>query len=679
MPEVPVTRRGDVVEVLHGEPVPDPYRWLEDDRSAETSQWVAAQNAATQDYLSRLPGREEIAAQLTAALDTVRFSAPEAHGGRWFFLRHDGLADQPVLVVADAPDSPGRVLIDPHELNADGTVALASWSVSDDGTRVAYATSDAGSDWVSWRVRDVDTGVDLDDVLHWSKFSSASWLPDSSGFVYGALDAPDSGTALTATNDTLRLQLHRLGTGQESDRLVYVDPDPQRMPESQVTQDGRWLVVTTTRGTERTTVVLVADATDPDLVLRPLVPEPVAQTLIVGSTGSTFFALTDHSAVRRRLVAIDLADPAPDHWHELIAESADLLVGVLHAGGHFVCEVLHDASSQIRVHALDGSPLGVVPLAGPVTVTGLTGRRDSPLVHLATTSFVDPASVWQHDLSTGTTQLLHTAGSADDLVVTERVAAPSADGTEVPMFLVHRRDVTPTGAVPTMLYGYGGFDIALTPTYSAARAVWVRRGGLLAVANLRGGGEFGTDWYDAGRRERKQNVFDDMAGCARWLASSGWTAARHIAANGGSNGGLLVGAVLTQHPELIGAAVPEVGVLDMLRFHRFTIGWAWTSDYGDPDDPVEYAWVRAYSPLHQLRPGAAYPPTLIMTGDHDDRVVPAHSFKFAAAMQAAQGGDAPVLIRVETAAGHGAGKPVSKVIAERADMLAFCEATVSGQ
>jgi prolyl oligopeptidase len=309
-------------------------------------------------------------------------------------------------------------------------------------------------------------------------------------------------------------------------------------------------------------------------------------------------------------------------------------------------------------------------------VTGVAGRLEDTLIHLATTSFIDPGSVWSHDLATGDTERIHAAIDVDDHVVTERATATSDDGTSVPMFLVHRRDVTPSGDVPTMLYGYGGFDIALTPEFSGARATWVSRGGLLAIANLRGGGEFGREWYDAGRREHKQNVFDDFAGCARWLTSSDWTSVDHLVINGGSNGGLLVGATLTQHPELIGAAVPEVGVLDMLRFHRFTIGWAWTSDFGDPDNAEEYPWVRAYSPLHQLRPGTSYPPTLVMTGDHDDRVVPAHSFKFAAALQAAQAGDAPTLIRVETSAGHGAGKPVSKVIQERADMLAFCEAVV---
>jgi prolyl oligopeptidase len=672
----PATRRGDVVDMLHGELVPDPYRWLEDDTSAETAEWVKAQNAVTHDYLSQLPGRDEIAAMLTDLLDTVRHGAPQRHGDRWFWVRHDGLADQPVLVVADDPREQGRILIDPNDFSDDGTAALMSWSVSDDGRRVAYATSAAGSDWMTWRVRDVDSGEDLDDVLRWSKFSETSWLPDSSGFFYGALDAPAPDDALTATNESLRLQLHVLGSDQDDDRVVYVDPDPQRIPEGEVSGDGRWLVVTTNRGTAIQTVVQVADLADPSLTLRPVVPEPVAFTNVIGNEGSTFYAITDLGTSRRRLVAIDLDAPQPEHWRDVVPEAGDLLLNAKQVGGRLVCEHLHDASSLVQVYRLDGTLVATVPLHGAVTVTELTGRRDGPLLHLATTSFTDPATVWQHDVTTGETERLFAATDADDLVVTQRVHATSPDGTGVPMFLVHRGDVTPDGDRPTMLYGYGGFDIPMTPTFSALRSTWVHRGGVLAVANLRGGGEFGIEWYEAGRRQHKQNVFNDMAACARWLASSGWTRPARIVINGGSNGGLLVGAVLTQHPDLIGAAVPEVGVMDMLRFHKFTIGWAWTDDFGDPDNADEYPWVRAYSPLHQLRPGTAYPPTLVMTGDHDDRVVPAHSFKFAAALQVAQGGDAPTLIRIETSAGHGAGKPVHKVIEERTDMLAFCEATV---
>jgi prolyl oligopeptidase len=672
----PATRRGDVEDLLHGELVADPYRWLEDDNSAETAEWVRAQNAVTHSSLSGLPGRDGIAALLTEALDTVRHGPPQRHGDRWFSMRHDGLADQPVLVVADDPRETGRILIDPKDFSADGTVALMSWSVSDDGRLVVYAISDAGSDWMTWQVRDVDSGKDLDDVLRWSKFSETAWLPDGSGFFYGALDAPTGDEALTATNEALRLQLHLLGTDQVDDRVVYVDPDPLRFPEGEVSADGRWLIVTIHRGTALHTVVLVAELSDDSLALRPLIPEPVAMTRIIGNEGATFYAITDFGTSRRRLVAIDLDAPEPEQWRDLVPESDDQLLNAKQVGGRLVCERLHDASSLVQVYEMDGTLVATVPLHGAVTVSELTGRRDGPLLHLATTSFTDPASVWQYDVATGALECVFAATDADDLVVTERVHATSPDGTAVPMFLVHRGDVTPDGDRPAMLYAYGGFDIPITPTFSAMHSVWVHRGGVLAVANLRGGGEYGAEWYEAGRREHKQNVFDDMAACARWLASSGWSRPARIVINGGSNGGLLVGAVLTQHPDLIGAAVPEVGVLDMLRFHKFTIGWAWTDDFGDPDIAEEYPWVRAYSPLHQLRPGTAYPPTLVMTGDHDDRVVPAHSFKFAAALQVAQGGDAPTLIRIETSAGHGAGKPVHKVIEERTDMLAFCEATV---
>jgi prolyl oligopeptidase len=412
--------------------------------------------------------------------------------------------------------------------------------------------------------------------------------------------------------------------------------------------------------------------------IRTLIPTPDWDSRVVGNDGATFFVLTDAQAARKRVVAVDLEDPAPQRWREVIAEGPDPILDAIQVGDRLVTHLLHDASSRLQIWSTGGEHIRDVELPPYVTVTELCGG-DGPLLHFGVWSFTDPASVWSCDITTGAVRKIRDAALPidEESIVVSRARARSADGTEVPMFLVRRRDVAPTGDVPTLLYGYGGFDIPLTPSFNAGKLVWVERGGLLVVANLRGGGEFGKDWYEAGRLERKQNVFDDFAGCARWLADSGWSHAERIVANGGSNGGLLVGALLTQHPELIGAAVPEVGVMDMLRFHKFTIGWAWTGDLGDPDDPEQYQWVRAYSPLHAIERGWAYPPTLVMTGDHDDRVVPGHSFKFAAALQHAQGGQAPVLIRIETSAGHGAGMPVHKQIEARADMLAFCEAAVS--
>jgi prolyl oligopeptidase len=674
MPEVPVTRRGDVVDVLHGESVPDPYRWLEDTESAETAAWVRAQNTATTARLDSLTDREQIRARLAELWDVTRWGTPYERGAKWFFTRHDAGSDQPILLVAATADGHGEVLLDPNTLSTDGTVALTSWSVSADASTLAYSTSQAGSDWMTWRVRDVASGHDHADVVEWSKWSGAAWLPDASGFFYGALDPPTAGKEYLDTTNGMRLQLHLLGRPAAADEVVYADPDPNWEPDVSTLDRGRWLVITTHRGTNLETVIRVIDLHDRQAGIRDLLPTPESDARVVGNDGSTFFVLTDAGAPRKHVVAIDLDAPAPEHWREIIAESSDQLEDVTQAGDCLVAHVLRDASSQLHLWSTSGERLGQVKLPPYVTVTELSGGA-GPLVHFGLTSFTDPASVWSCDVTSGAVALVHDSAlpiDPDSIVVT-RATAPSIDGTEIPMFLVRQADATPTGDVRSLLYGYGGFSIPITPTFNAARLVWVERGGLLAVANLRGGGEFGSQWYDAGRLAHKQNGFDDFAGCARWLATSGWSRPSRIAINGGSNGGLLVGAVLTQHPELIGAAVPEVGVLDMLRYHRFTVGWAWTSDYGDPDDPVQYQWVRAISPLHAITPGTAYPSTLVMTADHDDRVVPGHSFKFAATLQAAQAGNAPVLIRIETSGGHGAGTPVHKLIDARADMLAFTE------
>jgi prolyl oligopeptidase len=675
---VPQTRRGDVVDVLHGEAVPDPYRWLEDTDSAETAAWVKEQNAATAAYLETLPGRDEIRERLSQLWRVTRYGVPYEHAGKWFFTRHDAADDQPTLRVAHNPDDDGRVLLDLNALSEDGTVALTTWTVSPDGNRLAYATSDAGSDWMTFRVIDVETGETLGDVVEWSKWTNAAWLPDGSGFFYGALDAPSPGREFLQANEPVRLTLHRLGSPQPADELLYADPDPRREPESWTLDRGRWLVISTHDGTDVRSTVMIVDLHAARREIQTLIPTPDWDSRVVGNDGSTFFVLTDADAPMKRVVAIDLHNPTAEHWREVIAEGSDAILDVTQVGDRLVTHSLHGASSRLQVWSKAGEHLGDVELPPCVTVTELSGG-DGPLLHFGVWSFTDPASVWSCDVTTGEVNKIRDAAlpvDADSLVVS-RASAPSADGTEVPMFLVHRHDVEPRGDVPTLLFGYGGFDIPITPTFNAGRLVWVERGGLLAVANLRGGGEFGKDWYEAGKRDRKQDVFDDFAGCARWLALSGWTRADRIVVNGGSNGGLLVGAILTQHPELIGAAVPEVGVMDMLRFHKFTIGWAWTGDLGDPDDPEQYQWVRAYSPLHAIQQGTSYPPTLVMTGDHDDRVVPGHSFKFAAALQHAQAGPAPVLIRIETSAGHGAGMPVHKQVETRADMLAFCEAAVT--
>jgi prolyl oligopeptidase len=672
----PETRRDDVVDTLHGEQVADPYRWLEDTDSDETAAWVKQQNEMTSAYLDTLPGREDIRTRLAELWHVTRHGVPYEHDGRWFFTRHGGGDDQPTLRVADDPGDDGRVLLDLNKLSDDGTVALTAWTVTPDGNRVVYATSGAGSDWMTVQALDVETGETLGDTVEWSKWVVPAWLPDGSAFVYGALDPPTSGEEYLQTNEATRLQLHTIGTPQADDVVLYADPNPRREAYASTVDHGRWLVITTNEGTAYQSTVMLVDLQSPDREIRTLIPEPDWDSRVVGNDGTTFFVLTDADAPMKRVVAIDLADPAPARWREVIAEGTEAILDVAQVGDRLVTHTLHDASSRLQIWSGGGEHLRDVELPPYVTVTELSGG-DGPILHFGVWSFTDPASVWSCDVTTGEVNRVRDAGLPIDMdsIVVSRARTTSADGTEVPMFLVHRRDVTP-GDVPTLLYAYGGFDIPITPTFNAGKLVWVERGGLLAIANLRGGGEFGKDWYEAGKLAHKQDVFDDFAGCARWLAASGWTRAERIVVNGGSNGGLLVGATMTQHPELIGAAVPEVGVMDMLRFHKFTIGWAWSTDLGHPDDPVQYQWLRAYSPLHAIREGTAYPPTLVMTGDHDDRVVPGHSFKFAATLQHAQAGDAPALIRIETSAGHGAGMPVHKQIDARADMLAFCEAAL---
>ena len=676
----PDTRHDDTVDVLHGESVADPYRWLEDTSSADTREWVKLQNELTESVLAAIPSREEIRARLTEVWDYPRLGVPRERGGRWFQLRNSGLQPQAVLYVMTSTSDTGRVLLDPNSLSTDGTVALMSWVVSRDGRLLAYATSAAGSDWMTWRIRDIETGVDHDDVLEWTKFSDAVFDVDASHIFYAAYDPPHQGREFLEESRIPRIMRHRLGSAQSEDTLVFTAPDqPEWILGITPSDDGRYLVMHIFRGTFPENQLHVLDLTRDDAMLTPLAGDFSAEVKLAGHVNGTFYLVTDDAAERRRIVAVDIDHPAKDAWREVVTQSADTISSADVFGGQLVVHYLHDAHSRLAVFDLSGTTTGEIPLPGLVTVTEMSGHANDGPMHFAVTSFADSGSLWAHDLGTGETHQIPTPRAAIDAddIVTDQVFVTSSDGTRVPVFLVHRRDIAPTGDVPVLLYGYGGFNIPLTPTFSALRAVWVERGGLLAVANLRGGGEYGRAWYDAGRLAHKQNVFDDFCAAAQWLGGeSGWSRPARVAINGGSNGGLLVGACLTQRPELFGAAVPVVGVLDLLRFHRFTVGWAWTSDYGDPDNAEHYRWVRAYSPLHNVRPGTAYPATLVLTGDHDDRVAPGHSFKFTAALQAAQAVAAPILIRVETSAGHGAGKPTQKVIDEAADLLAFVEHTL---
>jgi prolyl oligopeptidase len=680
----PPTRTGSDVDDYHGQAVSDPYRWLENTDDQETRGWIKAQNELTESFLAAVPAREAIRARLTDLWDYPKYGVPFERGGRWFQSRNSGLAAQPVLYVMEAPDAAGRPLLDPNVLAADGTVALSEINVSDDGRLLAYAASDMGSDWQTWRVRDVTTGADLDDKIEWSKFSAAAWRPDGSGFFYGAVEPATPGAEYLEANPPVRIFFHRMGTRQDDDQLVFAAGEPDWNPYAVVSDDGRYLIISIDRGTSENQVH-VLDLEDPDASIRQLVADFISKAIVVTNVGTTFYLVTDYAADRQRLVAVDLDNPARENWREIIPQAEEILLDGHFFGGRLVCHYLRQAHSVLRVHALDGALVHEIPVPGIASLgvdaghhLGIAGRPGSDMIHFQTVSFTESGSLWSHQLSTGQTRLIRPSSARIDTekFVTEQVFAPSADGTPIPMFLTRRRDLAPDGDVPVLLYAYGGFDIAITPSFSALRAAWLDRGGLLAIANLRGGGEYGHAWHEGGMLDRKQNVFDDFCGCAQWLADSGWSRPGRIAIMGGSNGGLLVGACLTQQPGLFGACVAEVGVFDMLRFPKFTIGWAWTGELGDPDDPEQFRWLRGYSPLHNIRPGTHYPPTLLLTGDHDDRVVPGHTFKFTAALQAAQGGDAPILARIDIAAGHGAGKPTAKAIAAGTDVLAFLEAVL---
>jgi len=689
----PHTRTVDQVDDHHGVTVADPYRWLEDTAAPETRDWMAGQQAATERWLAGAGSRADLRRRLTELWDHPRRSAPWRRGDRWFQLRNSGLQAQQVLWTMPSADAEGEVLIDPNTWSGDGTAALTGMAFSEDGRWLAYARSDHGSDWMTWRVRRIGEAADRPDVIEWSKFSGAAWAPDASGFYYGAYDPPADGETYRSVTRNQRLMFHRLGSPQADDTLVYARPDePEWGFGPAVSEDGRWLIVSVWQGTDPRTRIHIADLHG-DGRVRPLLDDFDAAYHVVGAVDATLYVLTDRDAPNRRIVAVDIEapEPAPGRpqagvgqapMREVVGESGDAMEFATLVGGHLFVATLRDASHRLTAHPLDGGAPVDIPLGAHSSLADLSGRQSDRQVHLVRTTFTRPAAVLRYDIDSGATTEVFAPSlpGTRDALRTTQVFVDSPDGTRVPMFLVHRADVDPQatgGPAPAILWGYGGFDISVTPMFRVPWLVWVERGGVLAVANLRGGGEYGRRWHDAGRLGNKQNVFDDAIACAQWLVDQGWTTRGQLAIQGGSNGGLLVGACMTQRPELFAAAIPEVGVLDMLRFHKFTIGWAWTSDYGDPDDPDDFATLYAYSPLHNIRPGTSYPATMVVTGDHDDRVVPGHSLKFAAALQAAQGGPAPILLRVETSAGHGAGKPTSKVIDERADVLAFCDAVLT--
>ena len=675
----PTAFQTNQVDVYHGVTVADPYRWLEDDNSPQTKAWVEAENAVTFAWLKTVPERPAIKARLTKLWNYERYSAPFKQGGSYFLSRNDGLQNQSVLYTMTSLDAPPVVLLDPNKLSTDGTVALGGYAISDDGNLMAYGLSSAGSDWQEWKVRDVRTGQDLPDLVKWVKFSGASWTKDGKGFFYSRYDEPTEATRLTKANYFHKLFYHRLGTPQSDDRLVYHRPDQKEWNfHGAATDDGRYLVISSSQSTDPKRRVFYQDLQTAGAPVVPLLTDFDAAYDFIDNDGPVFWFRTDLNAPRGRVIAIDITQPARANWKELIPQSAETIVAANVLNHQFIVSYLKDARSQVKVFALDGRPVREVALPGLGSAGGFSGKRADTETFYSFTSYTVPGVIYRYDAPTGASTVFRQPQVDFDPAAfeTRQIFYTSRDGTRVPIFITHRKGLPLDGRNPTLLYGYGGFNIPLTPGFSVSVVAWLEMGGVYAVANLRGGGEYGEEWHRAGTKLHKQNVFDDFIAAGEWLVANHYTSPRKLAIAGGSNGGLLIGAVLNQRPDLFGAALPAVGVMDMLRFHKFTIGWAWTADYGSSDNPEEFQALYAYSPLHTIRPGTKYPATLITTADHDDRVVPAHSFKYAATLQAAQAGPAPILIRIDTKAGHGAGKPTSKLIDEAADKWAFLVQTL---
>lgn len=672
----PKTRRMDLVDVLHGVKVPDPYRWLEDDvrKSKDVAAWVEQQNKVTFAYLKSLPAREKIEKRLTKLWDFEKYSSPFRRGGRYYYNKNDGLQNQSVLYVLDKLDGEPKVLMDPNKWSKDGTVALAGTAFSDDGKYVAYGVQESGSDWRTWRVMEIETRRVLADELKWVKFSSATWTRDSRGFFYGRYQEPKEGEAFQNVNLNQQVYYHRVGTSQADDVLVYQRPDhPDWGFAVDVTEDGRYMVITVWKGTDDRYRVLYRDLSEPFAMPVDLIENFENEYSFIGNDGTNFFFQTDLMASRKRVVAIDIKRPERKNWTEIIAEREQTLRSVGIVGNLFVAEYLEDAKTAVRMHTLSGEFVRNVEFPGIGSASGFGGKRTDTETFYSFSSFSTPPTIYRYNMITGKSSQFRQAkvdfDPADFTV--KQIFFTSKDGTKVPMFIAHRKDIKLDGKNPTLLYGYGGFNIPLTPRFSISRLNWMEMGGVFAMPNLRGGGEYGVTWHKAGTKLQKQNVFDDFIAAAEWLIDNKYTNAKQLGIQGGSNGGLLVGACMSQRPDLYGACLPAVGVMDMLRFHKFTAGRFWVDDYGSPDNADEFRALHAYSPYHNLKAGTAYPPTMVTTADTDDRVVPGHSFKFAAALQAAHTGEAPVLIRIETKAGHGAGKPTSKVIEEIADQWAF--------
>ncbi|PPJ64266.1 prolyl oligopeptidase family serine peptidase [Cuspidothrix issatschenkoi] len=670
----PTISRSNQVDEYHGTIVADPYRVLEDPDTEETKTWIEAQNQVTFTYLNEIPAREDIKQRLTKLWDYEKYGTPFKEGDNYFYFKNDGLQNQSVLYTLPTLDGQPRVLLDPNKLSEDGTVALSGISISENGQLLAYGLSISGSDWQEWKVRDITTGADLQDHLQWIKFSGASWTHDHQGFFYSRYDEPNEKTKLEDVNYYQKLYYHQLGTPQSEDILIYHRPEQKEWGfGGSVTEDGKYLIISVWLGTDSKNLVFYKDLTNPQGEVIELINKFEADYSFIGNDDNVFYFRTDLNAPKGKVIAIDIQNPTLGNWPEIIPQAVETLESVSILNNQFVADYLQDAHSQIKIFDLEGNLIREVELPGIGSVSGFSGKRHDTETFYSFTSFTTPGTIYRYDMKIGKSEIFRQPQvdfNADDYE-TKQIFYTSKDGTKLPMFITHKKGIKLDGNNPTYLYGYGGFNISLTPSFSVSLLIWLEMGGVYAVPNLRGGGEYGEEWHKGGMKEKKQNVFDDFIAAAEWLITSKYTQPAKLAIGGGSNGGLLVGACMTQRPDLFGAALPAVGVLDMLRFHKFTIGWAWVPEYGSAENAEDFPILSAYSPLHNLKPGTAYPATLITTADHDDRVVPAHSFKFAAALQAAHNGDAPVLIRIETKAGHGAGKPTTKIIEEAADKWGF--------
>jgi prolyl oligopeptidase len=719
----PAAARGTQVDDYHGTSIADPYRWLEDVDAPATKAWVEAQNRLTDSFLATIPERAAIKTRLEQLWNYARWSTPFKENGRYFYFLNSGLQNQSVMYVQDNKAAPPRVLLDPNTLSSDGTVALSGTAASDDGRYLAYSLSTSGSDWRELHVRDVNNGRDLTDTVKWVKFSSMSWTHDNKGFFYSRYDEPTSGNKMTNTNRNHKLYYHRIGQPQSRDELVYDRPDqPDWLFNGNVTDDGQYLIITVSQGTDVRTRLYFIDLDNPG---KPQIDNPVVRLIdkqdaeysFVGNRATNFYVRTDRNAPKGRIVSISIDNPREERWNTIVPESKDALVSATMAGDDIVANYLQDAHSSVRFfsggrnnprdqrprgqpterprnpgsvyddtstapivlrergQAIGGgfTQRGELSLPGIGTVGDINGRQGDDEMFYSFTSFLAPTTIYRFDLKSRNSEVFRAPKVAFDPAAyeTRQVFYTSKDGTRVPMFITAKKGIPMAGNNPTLLYAYGGFNISLTPTFSAANIAWLEMGGIYAVPNLRGGGEYGKEWHEGGMLAKKQNVFDDFIAAAQYLISQKYTSTPKLAIRGGSNGGLLIGAVMTQRPDLFGATLPEVGVMDMLRFQKFTIGWAWTSDYGSSDNADQFKYLRAYSPLQNIKPATCYPPTLAFTADHDDRVVPGHTFKFVATLQAAQACANPTLVRIETKAGHGAGKPTTKQIDEAADRYAF--------